>query len=117
LKKSLEVYAALPEYVEQFDADEREMTKYIIGAISEMDTPLSPSAKGIRSLAAYLSHTTEEDLQKERDQVLDTTPETIRSLAPLLKAVLEEDNICVVGNAQKCKEEASVFHEVKNLFE
>ena len=41
-----QVHTWCKEYVENFDAGERDMTKYIIGAISEMDTPLTPSAEG-----------------------------------------------------------------------
>ena len=36
-----EIYEKIPEYLKEFDADERDMTKYIIGTISEMDTPLT----------------------------------------------------------------------------
>ena len=46
LSKTNEVYDGIPAYLEQFTADEHEMTKYIIGTISEMDTPMNPFAKG-----------------------------------------------------------------------
>ncbi len=117
LKSTLQVYQGIPAYLEGFEADEREMTKYIIGTISDMDTPLNPSAKGSRSLSAYLCHVTDEMAQKERDQVLDAEPENIRALAPLVKAILDADSICVVGNAQKCKEDAEVLKTLCNLFE
>lgn len=116
LKKSLQVYQGIPDYVRSFDVDEREMTKYIIGAVSEIDTPLNPAAKGARSLTAFLTHTTEESVQRERNQVLDAQPEDIRLLAPALEAILEQGNICVVGNAEKCREDASALKELKNLF-
>ncbi|MFR3321582.1 MAG: hypothetical protein ACLTSZ_11170 [Lachnospiraceae bacterium] len=66
LAKTNEVYDGIPAYLEQFEADEREMTKYIIGTISELDTPLTPSMKGSRSLNAYFCEITEEEVQKER---------------------------------------------------
>ena len=65
----------MPEYVEHFNVEERDMTKYVIGTISEMDTPLTARAQGARSDAAYFGHVTESDLQKERDQVLYATQE------------------------------------------
>ena len=34
LKRTLDVYEGIPAYVRDFQADEREMTKYIIGTIS-----------------------------------------------------------------------------------
>ena len=117
LKNTLEVYQGVPAYLRDFDADEREMTKYIIGTISDMDTPLNPSAKGGRSLSAYLTHSTEAMIQKERDQVLNAQPEDIRALAAYVEAVLAAESICVVGSAQKCKEDADVLKELCNLFE
>lgn len=117
LKQTLNTYQGIPEYLRNFDADEREMTKYIIGTISEMDTPLNPSAKGSRSLTSYLCHTNEEMIQKYRDQVLTAQPEDIRALADYVEAILGAESICVVGNAQKCKEDASALKELCSLFE
>ena len=117
LKSTLQVYQGIPADLRDFEADEREMTKYIIGTISDMDTPLNPSAKGIRSLSAYMSHVTDAMIQKERDQVVDAQPEDIRALAALVEAVLAAESICVVGNAQKCKDDAEVLKELCNLFE
>jgi len=117
LKSTLQVYQGIPAYLRGFEADEREMTKYIIGTISDMDTPLNPSAKGGRSLSAYMSHMTDEMVQKERDQVVDAQPEDIRALASLVEAILADQSICVVGNAQKCKDDAAVLKELCNLFE
>ena len=36
LKKTFDVFAGIPEYIRNFNADEKEMTKYIIGTISGM---------------------------------------------------------------------------------
>lgn len=80
LQKTNEVFEHTPEYVENFEAGERDMTKYIIGAISEMDTPLTPSGRGYRSMSAWITHMTEEDYQSVRNQVLDAQPEDIRAL-------------------------------------
>ncbi len=117
LKNTLEVYRGIPAYLENFSADEREMTKYIIGTISDMDVPLNPSAKGARSLAAYLCHLTEDMVEKERDEVLTAQPEDIRALAPLIKAILSDDCICVIGGAAKCREDGDELMELTNLFE
>lgn len=91
------------------------MTKYIIGTMSEVDTPLNPQAKGARSLAAYLGNVTQQDLQRERDEILSATPGSIRALAPLVEAALQEKYICVIGNGEKIKEEKELFCEIKPL--
>lgn len=115
LGKTNEVYEGIPEYVKNFKADERDMTKYIIGTISDMDTPLNPSAKGARSMTAYLQNMTLEELQKERDQIIGATDADIRALEGHLKAVLEQNNLCVIGNEEAIQMEKAMFTEVKNL--
>lgn len=74
------------------------MLKFIIGTIGDMDTPMNPAAKGVRSFGAYISNVTIEDYQRERDEVLGATPEKIRELAPIVEAGLKQNHLCVVGN-------------------
>ena len=52
--------------------------------------------KGRRSLGAYFSGITDEDVQRERDEILQAQPEQIRALAPLMRAVLGQENLCVI---------------------
>jgi len=116
LSKTNEVYEGIPAYLEQFKADEHEMTKYIIGTISDMDTPMNPFAKGERSMTAYLQGMSFEALQNERDQVINATDEDIRNLKDLVASVLAEQNICVVGDDETLQKEAKLFKELKNLY-
>ena len=115
LQKTNDVFEHTPEYVENFDAGERDMTKYIIGAISEMDTPLTPSAEGNRSMSAWITHMTEEDYQSVRNQVLDAQPEDIRALAGGIRELLKEGSFCVIGNESRLEKDKELFDQVKNL--
>ncbi len=115
LGKTNEVYEGVPEYLEQFTADEREMTKYIIGTVSELDTPLTPSLQGSRSLNAYFSGITFEDMQKERDEILSATQDQIRALADYVRAILSDDAICVIGNEERIREAEKLFMNVLPL--
>ena len=115
LRKTLEVYEGIADYVRDFTVSERDMTKYIIGTISELDVPLTPMAKGSRSLAAYLSHVTEADFQKERDQILDASQESIRSLEAHVRAILNQQNLCVIGGEERLKQEQDLFDHLKSL--
>ena len=116
LKKTLDVYAGVPEYLKNFTVSERDMTKYIIGTISNIDQPMTPAAKGDRSMNLYMNHLTEEMIQEERMQILGATQEDIRNLAAIAEAVLECNQICVIGNEEKIDEEKDVFGEVTALF-
>ena len=115
LRRTLEVYQGVPEYVRNFTADEREMTKYIIGTISGKDVPRTPQTQGALGRMAYFRGLTVEMMQKERDQILNATVEDIHALAPLIEAVLSDDQLCVVGSESAIEKAEDVFMETKPL--
>ena len=56
---------------------------------------------------------TPEDLaQKKRDQIIDCTPEDIRALAPLVRDVLSDGYLCVVGGEGKIEANKGLFERV-----
>ncbi|MBQ7766130.1 MAG: insulinase family protein [Lachnospiraceae bacterium] len=116
LGKTNEVYEKVVEYLENFEAGEREMTQFIIGTLSGEDTPLTPAAKGNRSFMAYMANIDEALLQRERDELLATTKEDIRGLAEYMKTFLEQNCICVIGNSNAIENEKQLFHHVEPLF-
>lgn len=116
LKETLAVYDGIEQYLRNFEADEREMTKYIIGTISNLDYPITPSMRGEIALINYLSKITQEDIQRERDEVINTKVEDIRQFADLLKHVMSQNCICVLGNEGKIKENKDIFNKLVNVF-
>ncbi len=116
LEHTNRVFEGSAAYTEHFEASPRDMTKYIIGTISGMDTPLTPSAKGFRSMGAWMTGLTFEQVQKERDEVLSCGCEEIRALAPYLKAMLSQNSLCVIGNGERVEESRELFGRVENLF-
>ncbi|HJC50907.1 MAG TPA: insulinase family protein [Candidatus Anaerostipes avistercoris] len=115
LKKTLEVFKNTGKFIRSFDADEREMTKYIIGTISELDTPMTPSAKGSMSLNAWFTGITEEDLKKERLEILNAQTQDIRALADIVDCVMGQNRICVIGSEEKIGQEKDVFGTTGHL--
>ncbi|MEK3703683.1 insulinase family protein [Paenibacillus sp. FSL R7-0198] len=115
LDKTYKVYEEIPQYLTDFRADEREMTRYIIGAIQDLDTPRTPYGEGAFSLECYLSNVTEADLQQERDEVLSTKESDIIGFAELLSAILEQQQRCVIGNENKIEEQKQMFDETLDL--
>ena len=116
LKNTLEIYQGVTEYLRNFDVSDRDMTKFIIGTISNMDQPMTPATKGDRSMNLYMNHVTEEMIRKERLEVLRATQQDIRNLADIVEKVLQADQICVIGNEDKIEQEKEIFTEVKALF-
>ena len=115
LEKTNEVYDGTYEYIKNFTADERELRKYIIGTISGMDTPLNASDRSSRELSNYYGGIDYEMLKKERLQVLNTSQEDIRKLAPLVKKALDENYLCVVGGKSAIQNAKHLFIETKEL--
>ena len=116
LKNTIDVYEKAADYIAHFEADERTMTQYIIGAISEMDTPMTPAMKGSYSLTGYMTHYSYEMAQKDRDELLSTDAETIRGLAEYIRAFMDEDCLCVVGNEENIKANSELFENTDYLF-
>jgi presequence protease len=115
MSRTEDVYEGIPQYLREFNVDDRDMLKFIIGTISMMDTPLNPSAKGSRNMSAYLSGLTLEQLQKERDEVLSAGKEDIQALAPYVEAILSDDCRCVIGDESKITENKDRFGRLESL--
>lgn len=116
LTKTNEIYEGIPEYLKNFTVEEKDMTKYIIGTFSDIDTPLTPASKTGRSATAYLTGVTYEMIQRERQEILNATQQDIRKLSGIVEAILAENALCVIGNEEKLKEEKDLFKELKNLY-
>ena len=116
LGQTIDVFEKAADFIENYEANERTMTQYIIGAVSELDTPLTASGKGRRSREYYMADMTQEMLQAARNEVLDATPEDIRGMAEYIRAFMSDDFLCVVGNEQKIREEKNKFMKIENLF-
>lgn len=116
LKESNAVYEGIPNYLRNFQADERDMTKYIIGTISDLDVPQTPKTKGAKSLAAYLSGVTDAMIQQERDRILTCQADDIRALADYVETMLEPGYLCVIGGETKIQEEKAIFERTEALF-
>ena len=115
LTETNEVYKGVPAYLENFEGNERDMMKYIIGTISDMDTPLTPRAKGERSFLAYMTGITLEDKQREREEVLAANQEKVREAAAMVKAILSDGYICTLGSEEKVKQSEELFDTIKTL--
>ena len=115
LRRTIKTFEETAQFLRSFDADERTMTKYIIGAVSALDQPMTPPVFGKYSLSSFLTGVTDAYNQKERDQVLDAGPEDIRALADYLDAVMDGHCLCVVGSDAKLRENAELFGEIRKL--
>ncbi|SMP37801.1 insulinase family protein [Anoxynatronum buryatiense] len=117
LEETLRVYHDLAEYLERFDASHREMTKYIIGTMSRLDAPLTPSMKGEKADARYLAGLTVTDEHRERLEIIETGADTIRSYSHLIRQMIAENQYCIIGNENRIKGAAPLFDRMAQLID
>ena len=115
LKRTMDVYEGVVDYLENFTVTDRDMTKYIIGTMSNIDQPMTPAIKGERSMNLYMNRVSEEMIQTERCQILEAQQEDIRKLAPVVEAVLRADQICVIGGEEKIEEDRELFQNITSF--
>ncbi|WP_378957232.1 insulinase family protein [Pelosinus sp. sgz500959] len=115
LTETLTVYNETASYLRDFDVDEREMTKYVIGTMSQLDTPLTSSQKGDRAANYYIRNISQSKIQEERNEILATRQGDICKLANLVDDSMKENYLCVFGNEQKIKENKDIFNHLINV--
>lgn len=116
IKETLEAYDSSVEYLNNFTTTEREMLKYIIGTISELDMPLTPSMAGETAISYYMRGISHEDRVKERNDVLATKIEDIRGFSNMVSDVMKQNFIVVLGNESKINDNRELFGSLENVF-
>ena len=115
LKETLEAYKGLPEYLETLELSDREMTKYVIGTMAASEIQLTPSMKGERAMTHYLNGNTRENRMKVRSEIIGCTVDDIRRLAPLVKSIIDDPYICVMGSEDKIQRDKALFDKVLSM--
>ncbi len=115
LKRTMEIYEGVADYLKNFTVSDRDMNKYIIGTMSNLDQPMTPAAKGDRSMNLYMNHVSEDMMQEERNQILDADQGDIRALARVVEAMMRADQICVIGSEDKIEENKDMFETISSF--
>lgn len=115
LAETLENYANTPTFLKTLDVDETEMTRFIIGTISGLDRPQTPSQKGNAAITRYLTGITEKQLQEERTAVLNTSLEDVKAYEKMISDIIKNSPVCVYGNEDKLKQNKDLFDDLISL--
>jgi hypothetical protein len=100
LLNTLSVYDQSSTFLRETELGEQEVTRGIIGAISDIDAYLLPDARGYTAMQRYLIGDSDEARQRMRDEVLATTAADFRAFADVLDTVREQGIIAVMGSAE-----------------
>lgn len=115
LKKTYDIFEKITDYLEKYEASEREMTKAKIGVFGTLDAPLTPRQLGERSLGAYVSGMVKDDIQKIRDGVFSCTLDDLRRQVPLLKKVISQGYHCTVGSTEEIDNNSDFYLSTRVL--
>ncbi|MBO7515071.1 MAG: insulinase family protein, partial [Lachnospiraceae bacterium] len=116
LRASDEVFDQIPDYIESIDLSERDELKYIIGAISSFDNPLTALDKGNVAMGRMESDVNEEMWQRIRDQILATDSAQLRKAAPAIREALSKRYFCVIGNGEAIERDKDLFTSIEQMF-
>ncbi len=115
LMDTVKIFREAADAVRNMNVSEKEILKGIIGAIAEIDEPLTPAGRAARDLRIYMTGATDEDVQRERDEILGADENVLRGLSKYIEAFISGDNICVVGNEGEINKCRDLFLSTDNL--
>lgn len=106
LKATLDIYDKGHEALAASEVTDEDLLQGIIGAIGDLDGPMSPDQKGFASLGQFLSGESAADRQRFRDELLGTSAADFKDFARRLGAVKEVGRTVVFGS-QSALDEAN----------
>lgn len=116
IRKTLEAYKGLPDYVEQIELSDSELLKYIIGTISPMEQPKSAFSKGLTAFNRLKTGVNREELVRLKEEILAVDSKTLSALHEGLEQVLNESTVVVIGNKAQIETEKDLFDKVSELY-
>jgi len=87
LQGTLYIYAGSAQHLAELELSDQALEQAIVGAVGDLDQPMTPDQKGSRALAWYLTGVTTEERQKFRDEVLATSRQDFADFAERLKGL------------------------------
>jgi len=95
---TLDIYAKAAEVLAEGELSDEALEQAIVGAVGDLDSPMSAQQKGARALTHYLTGVTPESRQQFRDQVIGSTRDSFRKFAERLRAA--QIKVCVFGSKE-----------------
>lgn len=116
LERTIESFDATAKFLREVPLPKEEIDKSIIGTIGDLDAYMLPDAKGYVSMVRTLTRQTDEERDKIREQVFETSEKHFRQFAEVLEAVKNKGIITVLGSAEAVGKAAlSLGLEVKEV--
>lgn len=112
LVETIEVFDQIADFLENLEITKDEFEKLIIGTIGRLDGPMTTSQKSKLALNRYLAGVDYDDLDKRREELLNTKLEDLKVFAKYFRALAKDGSICVHGSETKIKAVSSLFDKI-----
>lgn len=115
LKETIEAYDSMGDYIRNLNLTKNDLTTFIIGTISRIDPATTPHMKGQIATSRFISNLTQEDIQRNRDEILSTRVKDIKNCIDILESSMKQNYICALGNENKIRENRELFNNLVQL--
>lgn len=115
VKATYEAYEKIGEFLRNIKINQREMTKYILGAVNELDKPKSLQTRFDTAVNEYLNAITAEKKQKEREELISIKAEEIASFGELFDKAFGENIRVTLGNESAVNSSSELFEKIRGL--
>ena len=98
--RSLQMYRGAADFLRAFVASGERIDKFVISTVAETEPLLSPRDEGVRADSQWFSGSTEEQLRKERAEILATDGDKLLNWCAALEHMAQNGSICVVAHGE-----------------
>ena len=103
LEKTIDIFDKIGEFLTNFECDEREIEKYILGTINKYNRQLNIVEKNEFAVQNYFTETTETEFLNIQQEILNTDLKQINDIGKNISIMKKEKSLCVLGNKEKIK--------------
>ena len=115
LTESYETFAKAPEVLAGREYTEKDLTEFIVGAVSEMDSPQKPNAEAKELDRRYFCGITDAMLAADRKALCSVTAETIRAQAADLADRMANATRVAFGSKDAVEAGKQLFDRIETL--
>ena len=94
---------------------QKDISKLIIGTISDIDAPQPVYTIGRRMLHDLYKKDSWESQQANREKILSVTNRELKELYPLAQSIIEQESVCVIGSEETLRKNETIFDRLYSI--
>lgn len=115
IKKTLDTYYGIPNFMDSLNLSDEDLKAFIIGAVGRFDPPQTEKSRGASDLNMYLTGKSYEDLEKNVKEALAINKKSIQDLSEILSKAISEANISILTNKELAESNKDLFDTIIDL--